>query len=475
MESKTFHRGALITGLALTTLFGTMHRAVAGVTAPVPAAIQPTANGVHQELGNFARLAKELKPAVVNIVVEKEVAQRANPLAGFFDDQGQQRPQFNAIMKGQGSGVIVSNDGYIVTNNHVVSNASTVLVTLSDGRELKARVIGTDPKTDIALVKVDANNLPYATLGNSDALDVGDWVMAIGNPFGLSQTVTVGVLSGKGRVIGEGPYDDFLQTDASINPGNSGGPLFNTKGEVVGINTAIIAHGQGIGFAVPVNVARNVMEQLKTTGYVRRGFMGVGVQPLGPKLKLALQLPATTEGALVSEVLPDGPGAKAGLHIEDVVTSINGHPVVSDRDLRSQAAALPIGATAQVSVLRDGRETTLPVEIVAQPGEGAQPAAPVPVDTGEKPLGIELAPLSPEIAAELRTADLSGVVVAAVAENSAAQRAGLQRGDIIRTINNRKFSDVNEFVQLVKEDQRTSAVAFLIERQGQTRFVVLDT
>ncbi|CAN0424958.1 unnamed protein product, partial [Phaeothamnion confervicola] len=258
--------------------------------------------------------------------------------------------------KGQGSGVIISSDGYIMTNNHVVSDATDVRVTLADGRELPAKVIGTDPKTDVALVKVDGTDLPAATLGDSEALDVGDWVMAIGNPFGLDATVTVGVLSGKGRVIGAGPYDDFLQTDASINPGNSGGPLFNTAGQVVGINTAIIKSGQGIGFSIPINLAKDITDQLKLTGHVTRGFLGLGTQPLTPKLKTALKLPEGTKGALIAQVVGDGPAAAGGAQIQDVITSLNGRPVTSDRDLLAQAARLPVGKDAVITVLREGRE-----------------------------------------------------------------------------------------------------------------------
>jgi serine protease Do len=467
--SRSLRRGALVAGLTLTTLLANVPAAFAQSSIGPPAA----------SMGSFAGLARSLKPCVVNIVVEKPVAEKFNPLAGLFDDEGNRKPRFDAVETGEGSGVVISSDGYIATNNHVVSNARSVLVTLSDGRELKAKVIGTDAKTDLALVKVDATGLPFAQLGNSDKLEVGDWVMAIGNPFGLSATVTVGVLSGKGRVIGEGPYDDFLQTDASINPGNSGGPLFDTKGQVVGINTAIIRGGQGIGFAIPVNVARQVVQQLKTTGYVTRGFLGLGVQALDSKLKLALQLPDATRGALVSEVLPKGPSGNAGIHVEDVVTAINGHPVMSDRDLRSQAAQLPVGKVAQLTVLHSGKQEMVPVTIAQQPDELAKhdhaPAAASKEKREAQALGIELAPLSPEIAAELKTHNLQGVVIAEVATNSAADRAGLEPGDIIRTINNRKFSNVTEFIRMVKAYEHGPGLAFLVERHGQTSFVSIDT
>ncbi|GMU51146.1 MAG: hypothetical protein AMXMBFR33_02920 [Candidatus Xenobia bacterium] len=312
---------------------------------------------VQRELGTFARLAKQLKPSVVNISVVK---QRRFALENPFLDA---EPS-----SGQGSGVIISPDGYVLTNNHVVAERGEVRVTLMDDTELKATLVGTDPNTDLALLKLSADRpLPAARLGDSKAMEVGDWVMAIGNPFGLEATVTVGVLSGTGRTIGASPYDDFLQTDAAINPGNSGGPLFNTAGEVVGINTAILPAGQGIGFAVPINLAREVVEQLKQQGKVVRGFVGIGIAPITAEVREKLSLAPDQRGALVASVIPGGPAEQAGAQVQDVVTGINGRAVDSDRDLLNQIAATPVGSTADLNVLRDGRQVTLKVSVAERP------------------------------------------------------------------------------------------------------------
>ncbi|MEW6278496.1 MAG: trypsin-like peptidase domain-containing protein [Candidatus Eremiobacterota bacterium] len=316
---------------------------------------------VQRELGLFARLARELKPTVVNIQVTK--SRPGMPIPELFMEPRQPR-------EGQGSGVIVSPDGYVLTNHHVVDGAREIRVVLHDDTELKGRVVGTDPNTDLAVLKLDAPTpLPAARLGDSDAMEVGDWVMAIGNPFGLEETVTVGVLSGRGRSIGAGPYDDFLQTDAAINPGNSGGPLFNTGGELVGINTAIFPAGQGIGFAIPVNLAREVMAQLQSQGRVVRGYVGVGIARLTPEARRELKLPATLEGALVDSVVPGGPADAAGARPDDVVVALNGRPVESDRDLLNQVARVPVGSTASLRVLRAGKELTLKVQVAERPDE----------------------------------------------------------------------------------------------------------
>lgn len=319
-----------------------------------------TGQQIQTELGTFAKLAKELKPSVVNISVVK-------PLR-----EGQGQPSHGALAPealGQGSGVIISPDGDVVTNNHVVSGASTISVKLSDGRELDARVVGADLATDLALLRLSNTNgeLPVASLGDSDRLEVGDWVMAIGNPFGLEATVTVGVLSGKGRSIGASDYDDFLQTDASINPGNSGGPLFNTSGEVVGINTAIVPGGQGIGFSIPINMAKDVCRQLKENGRVIRGFVGIGIQPLTPAVKSALSLSESLNGVLVSALLSGGPAQQAGLRIGDVITSIDSKQIESNRQLLNLVAQLGVGAVASFEVNRAGKEIQVKVPIIERP------------------------------------------------------------------------------------------------------------
>ena len=436
---------------------------------------------VRREVGTFAKLAKSLKPSVVNIAVDKVMRKPggAQGLPDLFDwPGGQGRPESEPRVHGQGSGVIISSDGYIMTNNHVVADASELKVTLNDGKEMPAKLVGTDPKTDLALVKVDGTGLPAATLGDSDSLEVGEWVMAIGNPFGLDATVTVGVLSGKGRVIGAGPYDDFLQTDASINPGNSGGPLFNTEGQVVGINTAIQANGRGIGFSIPITLAKDIVEQLKASGRVTRGFLGLGAQSLTPKLRDALKVPADTKGAIISQVVTQGPASAAGARVQDVVTAINGQSVSSDRELLSRAARLPVGRDAELTILRDGHQMTLKVRVAERPDEqkvSSQHELPTrPVRASQETLGVNLEPLDQRIAAQLRTEDLKGVVVADVAHGSVAQRAGLQPGDIIRKVNDKNVDNLEEFAQVLEKERQSSSLAFLVERQGTTRFMLIE-
>jgi serine protease Do len=429
---------------------------------PPPAVSQQdpseTKEQISTELGTFARLAHELKPSVVNISVVRELPHRTSI--------PQQTPgMMGPSASGQGSGLIISSDGDVLTNNHVVDGAKTITVKLADGHELDADIVGTDRKTDLALLKVrEARALPEARLGDSDALAVGDWVMAIGNPFGLEATVTVGVLSGKGRVIGTGPYDDFLQTDASINPGNSGGPLFNTKGEVIGINTAIVPGGQGIGFSIPINLAKEISTQLKKDGRVVRGFIGVGIQGLTPALKSALSLSEDTSGALVSSVVPGGPGEIAGLKVSDVIVAVNNNRISSDRDLLREVARLPIGLEIPFTVLRDKTEETLFIHIVERPDDKV--AYRVWPEDSEKGARVGVA-----VTDVLDPDNIPVVVVTEVVEGTPAQRAGLKRGDLIRAVGVNAISSSHDFVQEVSKVQ--GDLALLIERQGRTSFVVV--
>jgi serine protease Do len=465
--------GALLLGVIQTGLVpGTPPK-------PTPARAE-SGQKIRQELSTFAQLAKDLKPSVVNIAVEKVVNQ-PDPSQLFPSDmfpfafpQFEQPQQFKPRARGQGSGVILSEDGYIVTNNHVVEGVKSARVTLSDGTELDGKVVGTDPKTDLALVKVVSSKpLPAAQLGDSDQLQVGDWVMAIGNPFGLEATVTVGVLSGKGRVIGAGMYDDFLQTDASINPGNSGGPLFNTQGQIVGINTAIIPNAQGIGFSIPVNMTKDIVQQLKTKGHVVRGFLGVGVQPLSTKLKSALGIPQDLKGALISSLVDGGPARKAGIKVQDIVVSVNGKKITSDRELLSEIARSPVGKEAELQIWRSGKMTSLRVPVAERPDDKvSQSSDSAPAD--QKELGISIQRVTPEIATQLSATQPDGVVIVQVARNSPAARAGLQRGDIIRKINNVEVRTPEEFVAALKA-QSGDSFALLVERQGNTTFLTIES
>ncbi len=418
-----------------------------------------TQHQIQTELGTFAKLAKELKPSVVNISVVRNLGTHLElDRSPFSLDSLPEKA-------GQGSGVLISPDGEILTNHHVIRNARTIRAKLADGREFSAKVVGVDSNTDLALLKLeDAAELPSAQLGDSDHLEVGDWVMAIGNPFGLEATVTVGVLSGKGRVIGAGPYDDFLQTDASINPGNSGGPLFNTSGEVVGINTAIVAGGQGIGFSIPINLAKDVAAQLRSQGKVVRGFIGAGIQPLTPALRSALKLPITTEGIIVTSAVPDGPGAKAGLKTGDIITAIDGIPVSSDRELLARVARLPIDQESTFQVLRDGAPRELEITITQRPEPSfASEASPQRAASRDQPkLGVIVASPPGE-------ASGSGVLITAIVPDTPAARAGLKIGDRIQAVGQSSIHDAAQFVSLI--EQTEGEVALLIERRGGRLYI----
>lgn len=410
---------------------------------------------VRKELGLFAKLAKELKPSVVGVSVVKATHQTFP-----FTDAPE--------TTGQGSGVIISPNGEILTNNHVVEGATEIGVELYDGRNLTATVVGTDPNTDLALLKIpEISDLPAATLGSADALEVGDWVMAIGNPFGLEATVTVGVLSGKGRVIGAGPYDDFLQTDASINPGNSGGPLFDTSGRVVGINTAIIRGGQGIGFSIPIEIASFVADQIRENGRVVRGFLGVGVQKLTPALKNALDLPYDLQGALISSVL-EGPARRAGVRVQDVVTAIDGKPIQSDRHLLEVIARTTVGKKVRLDLYRDGKTESLDVTVTQRPDRTVGRAPSVERETPR--LGVRVQSLTPGLASQLHSKAQVGVIIIDVMPGSPAARAGLQSGDIIRRIGRQEIEDIQDFMKAI--DSTSGELALLVERHGRDVFVV---
>jgi serine protease Do len=339
-----------------------------------PAAVPPVREAATMPT-TFAPVVKAVLPAVVNIsatkIVKTSELGEDNPFGRMFPGFGLQMPDRPQRQEGEGSGVIVSSDGYVVTNNHVVDGATELTVTMGDKRELKARVIGTDAKTDIALIKIDAKDLPHVTLGTSANVEVGDIALAMGNPFGLGQTVTMGIISATGRGgLGIEDYEDFIQTDASINPGNSGGALVNTRGELIGINTAILSRSggnQGVGFAVPVDMVRQVMTQLKEKGSVTRARLGLYFQELTPKLASALGAKATT-GALVTDVVPDGPAAKAGLQKEDVIVAMNGKEM-DGRSLRLAVGSLAPGSTVQLKVLRGGAERQYSVTLDAAPAD----------------------------------------------------------------------------------------------------------
>ena len=430
---------------------------------------------------DFVDLAKKLKPSVVNISTAKTVAPQKklrrqpnpfgqhDPLEDFFERFFEDMPQRSFTQRSLGSGFIISDDGFILTNYHVVSGADEIKVKLSDKREFKAELKGADEKLDIALVKIqDKDHFIISTLGDSDAIEIGEWVMAIGNPFGLQQTVTAGIISAKGRVIGSGPYDDFIQTDASINPGNSGGPLFNSRGEVIGINTAIVAGGQGIGFAIPVNMAKSIMSQLKEKGMVTRGWLGVSIQPVTPELAQSFGLEGD-KGALVSEVMKDSPAEKAGIKSGDLILEFDGKAINEMNELSRFVAATPVGKKTAVKVVRGGSVQDIPVTIERlKESVGGSITKEVP-----DKLGISVAELTSELAARIRTSETKGVVVTEVKPGSSAEEAGMAQGDLIKEIDGNKISTVGDYEKAIAARKKGGVVRFLLKRGDSSLFVAL--
>jgi serine protease Do len=455
------------------------------------AAAAPSMPAVLAVPGSFAKLASGLGPSVVNIKVTKsadgvswnmpewfEHGPFEHFNRRFFDDQHRQRRERHdrpghsqRRRHGAGSGVIISAEGHILTNHHVVRHAEEVRVTLTDGREYEARVVGRDPKTDLAVLQVDAGEpLPVATLGNSDTLRVGDWVMAIGNPFGLSHTVTAGIVSGKGRIIGAGPYDDFIQTDASINPGNSGGPLFNMHGEVVGINTAMVPHGRGIGFAIPIDTAKPLIPQMVATGSVTRGYLGVSIQSITPDLAEALKLDGT-QGALVGEVMPDSPAAQAGLQTGDVITAFDGKPVATSQDLPGMVAETPVDQDVTVTVQRQGESLDLAVTVGKMHAEMAQ-ATDSP-ESGRGNLGLHLRDRLADSRGDDDPALANGVLVTRVQPGSPAAASGIRGGDVILQVDQKPVDSIADVKQLLAETDEESPLVLLVKRGEGSFYVVL--
>jgi len=424
---------------------------------------------------NFSTLAEQVGPAVVNIQVEK-ATQGGDGLRQFqgspfgMNPFGRQIPPQERRQSGIGTGFIIDKSGHIITNNHVVEGADTIKVKLKDEREFEAKIIGRDPQTDLALIKIEAKgDLPVANLGRSADLKVGQWVVAVGSPFGLEQTVTAGIVSAKGRVIGSGPYDDFIQTDASINPGNSGGPLLNLNGEVVGINTAIIAHGQGIGFAIPVDMAAKIVAQLKENGEVTRGWLGVNIQDL--KGDLAEYYGSKqSAGVLVTDVIPGNPADKAGIKAKDIITAVNGEKVQNSRELTAKAATLPVGETTKITVVRDGQEKTFDVKVAKRPLTLADAGQPPVEKEGE--YGLQVTDLTPEIAKDLNVNRETGVVVVGVRPDSKAYKAGVQQGDLILEVNRQNVTSTGELKQLLTKYKGGDGVSLLVQRSNAGMMVL---
>lgn len=426
---------------------------------------------------DFVELAKKLNPTVVNIRTAKNIKpkqrlrrpQQQNPFGNnffddffnrFFDDMPQQRPRREQSL---GTGFIISSDGYILTNNHVVNGADEVMVKLSDGRELKGEIKGLDEKVDLALIKInDKDKLPFAELGDSDTLEVGEWVMAIGNPFGLSHTVTAGIVSAKGRVIGSGPYDDYIQTDASINPGNSGGPLFSAQGKVIGINTAIIAGGGGgIGFAIPVSMAKSVVSQLRDSGKVTRGYLGVRFQPLTADLAKSFGLDSE-KGALIASVEKDTPAERAGLKAGDVILEFDGKTINEGNELPRFVAATPIDKKVKLTVFRDGKKQEMTI-VVGKLKDGGSEVSASNGNESDK-IGITVETLGKEMADRLGIRDVKGLVVTDVKSGSAAEDAGVTPGSIIIEINGQRPETLTAFNAIVTKVAKGDVVRLLLRR-----------
>lgn len=425
---------------------------------------------------SFHELAENASPSVVNIRTVKTVKGGGpvfrhfgrtpkgdgHPFNEFFEKFFGEEFQREFKQRSLGSGFIVANEGFVVTNNHVIENASQIKVKLNNGKEYDADIAGRDPNTDLALLKIKSEDtFPALKLGDSEKLKVGEWVVAIGSPFGLEHTVTAGIVSAKGRVIGSGPYDDFIQTDASINPGNSGGPLINMAGEVVGINTAIIASGQGIGFAVPVNLAKGIIRQLEEHGEVTRGWLGVGIQDLNDEMAEYYGL-TDRKGVLVAEVFQGDPADKAGIKSQDIILEVEGKKVSTSRELTGLIAEIPVGKTVRVKVLRDGREKTFDVVIARR--EDDKLSAKLDKRTYGDELGIRVSNLTDELMQRFNVQDNQGVMIIQVESGSKAQEAGLRAGDIIREINHEEINTVKDYTRVLRNINQGETVSFFVKR-----------
>ncbi len=479
---------SIITGVLITARLDWTNVTSAGSfwKEGAPHAAQPSPSNVP----SFVDLAKRLSHVVVNISTTQVIKERPlvpfpefrGPLDDFFNDDFNrffnESPKREFKRQSLGSGFLINKDGYILTNNHVIENAAEIIVTFSaDKKEYKAKVIGHDQKLDVALIKIkSAEDLPVAVVGNSDDLQTGEWVLAIGNPFGLGGTVTAGIVSQKGRVIGAGPYDNFIQTDASINPGNSGGPLFNMRGEVVGLNTAIVAGGQGIGFATPINMVKDVLVQLKDKGKVTRGWIGVAVQELTPDIAAKFGL-KDTKGVLISSVTAGDPAEQAGLKVGDVLTMFDGRAMEDLSDLPRTVAATPPGKTVEVRVLRDGKEKTFSLKVgtkaedeIIEASAGDEKGGD---ESADKRFGLSVQPVTPELASRLGIKDTTGMFVASVRQESPAAFAGIRRGDIIKEIDKRPVANLKEFNQALAGLEKKDTALFLVLRGKTTVFIIV--
>ncbi len=442
--------------------------------------IAEKAPALSEGLPDFVNLAKKIGPAVVNIATTQGGGQGLampgpfggnHPFNEFWDRFfGGPFPRGPQRQRGLGSGFIIASDGIIVTNHHVVDGAEKIVVRLSDGKNFDAKVLGSDEKTDIAILKIDGvQGLTSAVLGDSDKLEVGEWVMAIGNPFGLDSTVTTGIVSAKGRHIGAGPYDSFIQTDASINPGNSGGPLVNLRGEVIGINTAIFSQtggNIGIGFAIPSNLAKELIPQLREKGRVVRGYLGVTIQKVTEDIAATLGL-KKARGALVAEVAAGGPAERSGIKTGDIIVKFNGNEIKDSADLPLEVARVSPGESVQVKILRDSKESNIEVKIGEMKGEE------VLAESSQGDLGMTVQPVTPAMAESLGLERPEGLIVSSIKPGSAADEAGLRRGDVIMQVNRRPVRDLADYKREISRSEDRKSILFLIKRDRRSLFLAL--
>ena len=499
MNSQLRSKLSLISVLAVLAVFGLPYLMPSFVSQIAYAVERGQANAAYEHLqsaetlsGSFKQVARALKPSVVSIssikkmdVVSPNVRRFGNQqmpeeFRSFFGDDFFDRfffemptPRRGFQQQGLGTGVIVRENGYIVTNNHVVDGADEVKVTLSDKRQFTAEIVGTDEATDVAVLKIDASDLEAARWGDSSSLEVGDWVLAIGSPFGLEQTVTAGIVSAKGRAnVGITDYEDFIQTDAAINPGNSGGPLVNLRGEIVGINTAIASRtggNLGVGFAIPSEMASTVMGKLIDHGEVERGFIGAGIQTLTSDLAQSFGFEGT-EGVLISDLVVDGPAEKAGLKPGDIVVELDGEAMTSASKLRNAIASMPVGTKAKVRVFRGGDEEVFEVTLgqLERSGKGF-----VRHGMLDKSIGISVKTLTPEMSRQLGYEDETGVVVTEVDPASAAARAGIRVNDLITSINGNDVRDAEDFRAAISDSDLSKGIRMKVTSEGFGRFVFM--
>ncbi|WP_313513237.1 DegQ family serine endoprotease [Pseudomonas sp.] len=443
------------------------------------------------ELPDFTGLVEAASPAVVNISTTQKLPDRGvassqmpdleglPPMLREFLERGMPQQGPNAPKGRQreaqslGSGFIISDDGYVLTNNHVVADADEILVRMPDRSELKAKLIGADPRTDVALLKIEGKNLPTVKIGNSDSLKVGEWVLAIGSPFGFDHSATSGIVSAKGRSLPNESYVPFIQTDVAINPGNSGGPLFNLKGEVVGINSQIFTRSggfMGLSFAIPIDVAMDVANQLKTDGKVSRGWLGVVIQEVNKDLaeSFGLDKPA---GALVAQVLDNGPAAAGGLKVGDVILSLNGQPIVMSADLPHLVGAMKAGSKVKLEVAREGQRKTLELSVGAMPAdddEVAMGGGEDGVERSSNRLGVKVVELTAE---QKKSLDLQGGVVIREVLDGPAALIGLRPGDVITHLNNQSIDSAKTFTEVAQQLPKNRSVSMRVLRQGRASFI----